>query len=98
PIDHSQADVWVTTADAPSLTLAQAIPESWLLRVAAQPEVERAEPYLLGFGGWHKPGAGGNEDCCIIGPGAGPRRPRRPPRGDARDADPAERTGHGRGR
>jgi putative ABC transport system permease protein len=67
PIDHARADLWVTTGDAPSLTLAQSIPESWLLRVAAQPEVERAEPYLLGFAAWHKPRAGGNENCCIIG-------------------------------
>ena len=67
PIDHATADLWITTGDAPSLTLAQSIPESWLLRVAAQPEVERAEPYLLGFAAWHKPSAGGNENCCIIG-------------------------------
>src|SRR5947207_12591772 len=48
PIDHAGAHIWVTTADAPSLTLAEPIPETWLLRVAAQPEVDRAEPYLMG--------------------------------------------------
>lgn len=67
PIDHAAADLWVTTGDCPSLTLSHPIPEGWLLRVAAQPEVERAEPYLLGFGMWHKPDQGGSENCCIIG-------------------------------
>jgi putative ABC transport system permease protein len=67
PIDHSSADLWVTTGDAPSLTLAQPIPENWLLRVAAQPEVERAEPYLMGYAAWHQPNQGGSENCCIIG-------------------------------
>jgi putative ABC transport system permease protein len=67
PIDHAQAHIWVTTADAPSLTLAEPIPENWLLRVAAQPEVDRAEPYLMGFGSWHKPGQGSSENCIIIG-------------------------------
>ncbi len=67
PIDHATADIWVTTADAESLTLAHAIPESWLLRLDGQPEIQRTEPYLLGFGMWHKPAQGGSENCCIIG-------------------------------
>lgn len=67
PIDHSTADIWITTSDAPSLTLAHPIPEHWLLRIDAQPEVKRAEPYLLGFGSWHKPNQGGAETCCIVG-------------------------------
>jgi putative ABC transport system permease protein len=37
------------------------------LRLDAQPEVERAETYLLGFGMWHKPGQGGAENCTIVG-------------------------------
>jgi putative ABC transport system permease protein len=67
PIEHSRADIWVTTRDAPSLTLAKPIPESWLLRVAAHPGVQEVEPYLLGFGSWYKPKHGGQENCCVIG-------------------------------
>ncbi len=67
PIDRSSADLWVTTADGPSLTLTQPIPESWRLRLHSQPEVSRAEPYLQGFASWHKPGQGRQENCCVIG-------------------------------
>lgn len=67
PIDYSKAHIWVTTRDAPSLTLAKPIPEPWLLRVAAEPGVEQVEPYLLGFGAWYKPHHGGQENCCVIG-------------------------------
>jgi putative ABC transport system permease protein len=67
PIDRSSADIWVTTADADSLTLAKPIPESWLLRLSAQPEVRRAETYLLEFAAWQKLHRGTQENCCIIG-------------------------------
>src|SRR5438132_3085093 len=53
PIDSATADIWVTTRDSPSLSHAYPVSEDWLLRVAAQPEIERAEIYLLGTGTWH---------------------------------------------
>jgi putative ABC transport system permease protein len=59
--------VWITTADSPSLTLSQPIPGSWRDRVDGAEGVVRTEPYLLGFAAWHKPHAGGNENCCVIG-------------------------------
>jgi putative ABC transport system permease protein len=42
------------------------VPESYLLRVAAQPEVERAEVFLQGFMYWAKP-EGGSELCIVTG-------------------------------
>src|SRR5205814_2934519 len=48
PIDNASAEIWVTTPDAKSLSLAHPIPETWLLRVAAQPEVSKAEVFLQG--------------------------------------------------
>jgi putative ABC transport system permease protein len=67
PIDKSNADIWVTTFHAPSLSHAYPVPDEWVLRVAAQPEIERAEPYLLGHGNWHRPEEGTTETCIIIG-------------------------------
>jgi putative ABC transport system permease protein len=67
PIDNSSADIWVTTRHAESLTLAQPVPEAWALRLSAQPEINRVETYLQGFGSWHKPGKGSQENCCVIG-------------------------------
>jgi putative ABC transport system permease protein len=66
PIDHAQADVWVGNPDVLSVDLGRPIPESWLTRVAAQPEVTQSEIYLQGFSYWSKP-SGGTELCCVIG-------------------------------
>jgi len=67
PIDHASADVWITTRDTQSLAGAHPIPEVQLHRLADQPEVVKAEPYLLGFGSWHLPGEGALEGCIVIG-------------------------------
>jgi putative ABC transport system permease protein len=67
PIDRTSADLWVTTADAPSLGLGRPIPEEWLNRVIGQPGVERAEVFLEGGGTWHKPDQGSAEPCMILG-------------------------------
>src|SRR5438552_6643245 len=66
PIDHSHADIWVGNPDVLSVDLGRPIPQSWLARVAMQPEVEEAEVFLQGFSYWGNP-AGGTELCCIIG-------------------------------
>lgn len=67
PVDHASADIWITTPDTTAVGQAQPIPRSWLLRVEKQPEVERVETYLLGYGSWHKPGRGNSETCILIG-------------------------------
>jgi putative ABC transport system permease protein len=66
PIDHSRADLWVGAPEVLSVDLGRPIPERYLTRVAAQPEVECAEPFLQGFMYWTKPD-GGSELCIVIG-------------------------------
>lgn len=66
PIDHSHADIWVGNPDVLSVDLGRPIPQSWLARVAMQPEVTRAEVFLQGFLYWGKP-SGGSELCLVIG-------------------------------
>jgi putative ABC transport system permease protein len=66
PIDHSRADLWVGAPRVLSVDLGRPVPESYLLRVAAQPEVERAEVFLQGFMYWAKPD-GGSELCIVTG-------------------------------
>lgn len=66
PIDRSDADVWVGCSGVESIDLCLPIPESWQVRIAAQPEVERTELYLQGFILWGKPD-GGVEMCSVIG-------------------------------
>ena len=66
PIDHAAAQVWVGIRNVPSIELGHPIPDSWLLRIQAEPEVEDVEEYLYEFNYWHKP-TGGAQHCCIIG-------------------------------
>jgi putative ABC transport system permease protein len=66
PIDHAAAQIWVGIRGVPSIELGHPIPESWMHRVQAEPEVEDAEEYLYEFNYWHKP-TGGSEHCCVIG-------------------------------
>jgi putative ABC transport system permease protein len=72
PIDNASADLWITTREARGMYLAHPIPESWLLRVAAQPEVERVEPHAVGWGAWHKRDQGSMETCLVIGANLAP--------------------------
>lgn len=66
PIDHAAAQIWVGIRDVPSIELGHPIPESWLFRIQAEPEIEEVEDYLYEFNYWHKP-TGGAVHCCIIG-------------------------------
>src|SRR6267154_2074102 len=66
PIDHTRADIWVGAPAVLSVDVGRAIPESYLARVASEPEVERSEVYIQGFAYWTKPN-GGSELCIIIG-------------------------------
>ncbi|MHB1426810.1 MAG: ABC transporter permease [Gemmataceae bacterium] len=86
PIDHAAAQIWVGIRDVPSIELGHPIPESWLFRVQAQPEVEEVEGYLYEFNYWHKP-EGGSVHCCIIG-----TRLETPALGAVRDLTPEMRT------
>jgi len=71
PVDKARADVWVGYPGVRSVDLGQPLPERWLGRVAAQPEVERAEPAVIGFSMWSRAAAGRPpatpEVCAIVG-------------------------------
>ncbi len=56
PVDRSAADVWVGYPGVQSVDLGRPMPERWLVRLAAQPEIERAEPVVLGFAPWTRMG------------------------------------------
>jgi putative ABC transport system permease protein len=67
PIERSRADVWVGYPGVPSADFGLPIPEGWGYdRVAAQPGVDRVEPYIRGLLVWGKPG-GGVAICTTIG-------------------------------
>ncbi len=66
PIDHTHADIWMGAPEVLSVDLGRPIRESYLARLACQPEVERCEIYLQGFAYWSKPD-GGTELCMVIG-------------------------------
>jgi putative ABC transport system permease protein len=71
PVDRASADVWVGYPGVRSVDLGRPIPERWVVRLAAQPEVERAEPAVLGFSLWVRagatPDASVSEACTIVG-------------------------------
>ncbi len=71
PIDHTRADVWMGAPEVLSVDLGQTIRGSYVARLARQPEVVQAEPYLQGFSYWSKP-VGGRELCMVIGSRLGP--------------------------
>jgi putative ABC transport system permease protein len=66
PIDHSRADVWMGGPEVLSVELCRPIPDSYLFRLAEQPEVERAEIFLQGHAYWLRGGAR-PELCIVIG-------------------------------
>jgi len=67
PIDHTRAHIWMGAPGVVSVDLGQTIRESFVARLAAQPEVVQAEPYLQGFSYWARPNDGGRELCMVIG-------------------------------
>lgn len=71
PVDKAAADIWVGYPGIRSVDLGRAIPERWVVRVAAQPEVERAESAILAFSLWTRPGQTSNttisEVCTVVG-------------------------------
>jgi putative ABC transport system permease protein len=71
PVDKSTADVWVGYPGTRSVDLGRPIPERWLVRLTANPEVERAETAVLGFSLWTRftpqYTATVSEVCTIVG-------------------------------
>lgn len=64
PIDHTHADIWLVGPALESIDLGSLIPESFLARVAADPEVDRCEVYLQAFSSWSK--RDGSTELCMV--------------------------------
>ena len=71
PVDRATADVWVGYPGIRSVDLGRPMPDRWVHRLAAQPEVERAETCILGFSLWtslaDREGPATPEVCTIVG-------------------------------
>jgi putative ABC transport system permease protein len=69
PVDRATADVWVGYPGVRSVDLGLPVPERWVSRLAAQPEVERAETAVIGFAVWSRVnnGATTTEAVSIVG-------------------------------
>ena len=65
-IDHGEADIWVGHRDMHNVDFPRDIPRRWSQRIRSIPGVERAEPYLIGFGDMTLP-SGGFEGVTVIG-------------------------------
>ena len=65
-IDETHADIWVAGPEVESVENGIPIPETYLGRVAVQPEVARCELYMQGFRMWVRPD-GGSQLCTVIG-------------------------------
>ncbi len=65
-IDHSGADVWITSSKASHLEVGTAISERNLYKALATPGVERAGKYTVQFADWKGPD-GATERVGLIG-------------------------------
>jgi putative ABC transport system permease protein len=66
PVDHTRAHIWVGGPNTPTVDRGYPIPADYVMRVAAEPEVERCEVYIQGFAYWVR-GDGGAELSMVIG-------------------------------
>jgi len=66
PIENARADIWIATPETAAIVHTRPIPESWLLRLAEQPEVVQVESVLMGMALWHMPNHGDAELCCLV--------------------------------
>ena len=67
PIDRNNADLWMGAPGVQSVDLGRPIREGCIARVAAQPEIERCEPFLQGFAYWARKEDGATELCMVVG-------------------------------
>ena len=67
PIDRNTADLWMGAPGVQSVDLGRPIREGCIARVAAQPEIERCEPFLQGFAYWARKEDGATELCMVVG-------------------------------
>ncbi|MBL8172908.1 MAG: ABC transporter permease [Acidobacteria bacterium] len=65
-IDHSQADLWITSHGVTHIETAVPFPEQKLYQVLATPGVTAVEKHIVGFGQWKTP-RGGEEGILLVG-------------------------------
>lgn len=66
PVDVATADLWIGDPQVLSVDVTEAVPEAWLTRVKAQPEVDRVEKYVIWLMMADKPGSQKNI-CTVVG-------------------------------
>src|SRR5262249_2069048 len=66
PIDHSEADIWMSAPGVLSVDLGRPISQANLSRMASHAAVEAPEALLLDYSYWLKPD-GSKELCIVIG-------------------------------
>src|SRR5262249_14099332 len=65
-IDHSQADIWITSAANENFDFPAPMDDRVLYRVEQIPGVAKAEPMILSFGQYKLP-TGGNQGVQVVG-------------------------------
>jgi putative ABC transport system permease protein len=63
-IEHSSADLWVTSRETPNVDFAHTFPETTVLRVRGVPGVERADNLIIAFMNIQLPS--GAEEGCLV--------------------------------
>ena len=63
-IEHSSADIWVTSKETPNVDFAHTFPETAVLRVRGVPGVERADNLIVAFMNIQLPS--GAEEGCLV--------------------------------
>jgi putative ABC transport system permease protein len=63
-IEHSAADIWVTSRETPNVDFAHTFPETTVLRVRSVPGVERADNLIIAFMNIQLPS--GAEEGCLV--------------------------------
>jgi putative ABC transport system permease protein len=66
PIDLAAADLWIGYPGVPSVDLGRPIPDRWISRIKALPEIDRVEEYLIALLMLDKGGEKTNT-CAIVG-------------------------------
>ncbi|MCA9177270.1 MAG: FtsX-like permease family protein [Planctomycetales bacterium] len=65
-VDYSQADIWISRRGVENVDFSHVLPERWLSRLRAVPEVQEAQPLIVGKAMATTPD-GGYEDVWVIG-------------------------------